>query len=155
MVAPKQHLLIVYHSQSGHTEAASRAVEEGGVRQLSAKVSRMHASHVSAEDLKHCRALVICSPEYFGYMAGAVKDLFDRTYEEVRDAMSGKAYAVVVCAGNDGLGALASIERIIKGFRMKKVQDHVICRGAVSTEDLSRCRILGETLAAGIELGIY
>lgn len=148
-------LLIVYHSQTGHTEQLSAAVEEGALRVESPRVQRMHAHDVTAEDLLTCRVLVLCSPEYFGYMAGAVKDLFDRTYEPVRERMIGKAYGVVICAGNDGTGALRSIERIIAGFSMRKVQEPIICTGEISEDHREQCRILGQTLAAGIELGIY
>lgn len=148
-------LLIVYHSQSGNTERLARAVEEGALRIQGVCVKRMRAAHVSGEDLKSCRGLVVCSPEYFGYMAGAVKDLFDRTYEEVRDHVTGKSYCVVICAGNDGSGALGSIERIVLGYRLKKVQEPVIYRGEVTEPDLENCRTLGETIAAGLDLGIY
>ena len=148
-------LLIVYHSQSGNTEAFAKAVESGASAIAEVIVTRKSASATTADDLKKCGTLVICSPEYFGYMAGAVKDLLDRTYEEVRDTMFGKSYGIVVCAGNDGTGAVKSIERIIAGFRMKKVQEPIICRGEISSEDLSKCRLLGRTLAAGIDLGIY
>jgi flavorubredoxin len=88
-------------------------------------------------------------------MAGAVKDLFDRTYEEVRENMMGKSYSVVICAGNDGTGALKSIERIVAGWILKKVQEPVFCRGPVTEEALSKCKELGHTLAAGIAFGIY
>jgi multimeric flavodoxin WrbA len=148
-------LLIVYHTQLGNTERLAEAVEQGALRIQGVRVQRMRAGLVSGEDLKSCRALVICSPEYFGYMAGAVKDLFDRTYEEVRDHVIGKSYSVVICAGNDGTGALRSIERIAAGYRLKRVQDPVICRGEVSEPDLESCRELGQTIAAGLDLGIY
>jgi multimeric flavodoxin WrbA len=148
-------LLIVYHSQSGHTEQLAAAVEEGARRVESADVRRMKAREVTADDLRDCRALVLCSPEYFGYMAGALKDLFDRTYEAVRDQMIARPYAIVVSAGNDGTGALLSIERIIAGFRMRKVQEPILWKGEISESSLELCRVLGQTLAAGIELGIY
>ncbi len=148
-------LLIVYHTQSGNTERLAEAVERGALRIQGIRVRRVRAGLVSGEDLKSCQALVICSPEYFGYMAGAVKDLFDRTYEEVREHVNGKSYSVVICAGNDGTGALNSIERIIAGYRLKKVQDPLICRGEVTESVLDSCRELGQTIAAGLELGIY
>lgn len=148
-------LLIVYHSQSGNTDTLSRAIEEGAARVHDVAVKRMRASATTVDDLMNCKVLVICTPEYFGYMAGAVKDLFDRTYEEVRTYMLGKSYAVVVCAGNDGSGALTSVERIIAGFRMKRVQEPIIFRGEISFDDESKCSRLGETLAAGIDLGIF
>lgn len=148
-------LLIVYHTQSGNTEMLAKAVEQGSLRVEGVCVQRMKAGLVSAEDLKSCRALVICSPEYFGYMAGAIKDLFDRTYEQVREHVIGKSYCVVICAGNDGTGALNSIERIIAGYRLKRIQEPVICRGQLTESDLDSCRELGQTIAAGLELGIY
>ncbi len=148
-------LLIVYHSQSGNTDLLSRAVEEGALREKGAHVRRIAACKAAADDLSNCRVLVICSPEYFGYMAGAIKDMFDRTYEQVRERMVGKSYSVVICAGNDGAGALLSIERIVAGFKMKKVQEPLISRGPVSVEMLVKCQELGHTLAAGMIFGIY
>lgn len=148
-------LLIVYHSQSGNTELLSEAVEEGALKVAGSHVRRIRAALATGEDIRTCRVLVICSPEYFGYMAGAVKDLFDRTYEHVREHTTGKSYAVVICAGNDGSGALNSILRIIAGYKLRRVQEPIIVRGAVIESALEECRTLGETLAAGIELGIY
>jgi multimeric flavodoxin WrbA len=150
-----ENLLIVYHSQSGNTARLSAAVEAGARTVTGIDVRRVHASDVTAEHVKKCRAMVICSPEYFGYMAGAVKDLFDRTYEHVRGHVGGKSYAVVISAGNDGSGALTSIERIVTGWRLRRVQEPIICRGPVSEEILDACRTLGQTLAAGMDLGIY
>src|SRR5208283_2890999 len=97
-------LLIVYHSQTGNTERLAIAVEQGAREIIGIEVQRLPASKVTAVDLKKCRILVISSPEYFGYMSGAIKELFDRTYEEIREFTMGKPYAVVISAGNDGTG---------------------------------------------------
>jgi multimeric flavodoxin WrbA len=155
MTKAPEGLLIVFHSQSGNTELLACAVEEGALSVEPVNVRRLSATRVNAEDLRMCRALVICSPEYFGYMAGAVKDLFDRTYEELKEIAVGKPYAVVISAGNDGTGALSSIERIVRGYRFRKVQESIICRGEVVSSSLVLCRELGKTLAAGLDLGIY
>ena len=129
---------------------------EHGAREISGvQAQRLRASRVTTEDLIQCRVLVICSPEYFGYMSGAVKDLFDRTYEESRDFTAGRPYAIVISAGNDGTGALNSIERIAAGYRLRKIQDPVVARGPIAPSILDQCRELGKTLAAGIDLGIY
>jgi multimeric flavodoxin WrbA len=148
-------LLIVYHSQSGNTERLAHAVEEGARFVSAVRTKLIRASLASGQDLKASRAVAFCSPEYFGYMAGAVKDFFDRTYEDVREHVTGKSYALVICAGNDGSGALSSIERIIKGLRMRRVQEPIVCQGNVSEDMLGKCRELGQILANGIELGIY
>ena len=152
---PDNTLLIVYHSQSGNTLRLASSVRDGARRVEGVTVRLEQAAHVDGELLRDSRVLVVCSPEYFGYMAGAIKDLFDRTYDEVRPHVAGKPYAVVISAGNDGTGALASIERIIAGYRFRKVQEPIICCGEVTDEALNKCRGLGETLAAGMDLGIY
>lgn len=149
------NLLIVYHSMSGTTDRLSKAIEDGALKVHGVKIIRKQAFSVTVEDLVQSRTIVICSPEYFGYMAGAIKDLFDRTYEAVREKMFGKSYSILICAGNDGTGALSSIERIIAGFKMKRVQEPIINRGKISQEILAKCSELGQTLAAGMDLGIY
>lgn len=130
-------------------------MEQGARLVPQVQTTRKRAAEATSQDLKACQALVICSPEYFGYMAGAVKDLFDRTYEQVREHASGKSYAVLISAGNDGTGALNSIMRIATGYRFKQVQEPLICQGPVTESHLAQCRTLGQTLAAGIDLGIY
>ena len=69
--------------------------------------------------------------------------------------MAGKSYSVVICAGNDGTGALMSIERIVAGFKLKRVQEPIVSRGGALEEALAKCRELGQTLAAGMAFGIY
>ncbi len=115
------------------------------------------ASDTTAQDIRDCNAIVICSPEYFGYMAGAIKDFFDRTYEELKDdaATYKKSYCVVISAGNDGSGALNHIERICKGYRFKKVQHPIVCKGPITQEMLTRCLDLGMTIAEGVKAGVF
>ena len=116
-------ILIVYHSQSGNTEKMARAVA-GGARSIeNVTVVLKNASQATLDDLLHCDGLAVGSPEYFGYMAGRVKDFFDRTYEPARGRREvlKKPYVAFISAGNDGRGALASIERISLGYPLKKV----------------------------------
>ena len=131
-------VLIVYHSQSGNTERLARAVEQGVLKTKNVQAVLKRAVNATAQDIRDCNAIVLCSPEYFGYMAGAMKDFFDRTYEELKDdaAIYKKSYCVVISAGNDGTGALNHIERICKGYRFKKVQHPIICKGQVTQEML-------------------
>lgn len=150
-------ILIVYHSQGGNTQKMAAAVAEGAKEIVEVRVILKKAFDTVEEDLIACDGLVIGSPEYFGTMSGAVKDLFDRTYEKLRGhkRIFRKPYAVFVSAGNDGSGALAHIEKICLGYQFKKVQSPVVSRGPVTETVLSQCRELGRTMAAGCELGIY
>ncbi len=150
-------ILIIFHTQTGNTEKLARAVAKGVDETGHVRAVCKRAADATAQDLKECSAFVICSPEYFGYMAGGVKDFFDRTYEELKDdpTVQKKPYAVVVSAGNDGSGALNHIERICRGYRLKKVQEPILCKGKVTEEVLARCVEIGSTIAEGINAGIF
>ena len=150
-------ILIVYHSQAGHTESMAQAVAQGAGEIENSVVLMKRAQEATAEDLMECDGLVIGSPEYFGYMAGAIKDLFDRTYEKVKGQkrIYRKPFVIFISAGNDGRGALDHIERICRGFRFKRAQNPVISRGAVTEEILEKCREIGRVMAAGCEAGIF
>lgn len=150
-------ILVVFHSQSGNTEKLARAVARGVTDTENATVILKRAREADARDIRHCNAIVICSPEYFGYMSGAVKDFFDRTYEELKEDKKAlkKPYCIVISAGNDGTGALTHIERICKGYRFRKIQHPIVCKGPVTTETEDKCYELGRTIAEGVNLGIF
>jgi multimeric flavodoxin WrbA len=150
-------ILIVYHTQSGNTLKMAEAVVRG-VRAIEGIRFHLKEALKTAEaDLIACDGLIIASPEYFGYMAGAVKDLFDRTYERLRghQRIFRKPYAVCISAGNDGQGALANIEKICLGFQFKKIQPPIVAKGPITADILADCEELGQTIAAGCEAGIY
>lgn len=150
-------ILVLYHSQTGHTEQMANAVARGVDSIEGCRAVLKKAGQANLEDLAACHGVAFGSPENFGYMSGMLKDFFDRTYEQARgrNDVFKKPYVVFISAGNDGTGALASIERILLGYQLKKVFDPVIARGEVTEEDLARCRELGQTIAAGCEAGIY
>jgi len=151
------HILVKFHSQTGNTERMAQAVAAGVAQARNARASLKKALETTARDIRDCDAVVFCSPEYFGYMSGAMKDLFDRTYEELKNdpRTVKKPYCIVISAGNDGSGAVRHIERICKGYRFRKVQNPVICKGPVTADMLAHCRELGETIAEGINARIF
>ncbi len=152
-----KHLLIVYHSQTGNTERMAQAVLEGasdpdidGV-----EMRFLRASDAGVEDLLWANGLLLGTPENFGYMSGALKDFLDRTFYPVEGKIDNLPYAVFISAGNDGTGAVAAIQRIARGYPFREVHEPVIARGEVTEQDLERCRALGATLAAGLDVGIF
>ena len=150
-------ILVLYHSQGGNTRRLAEAVAEGAASIDGVQVRLKRADEADLDDLTGCDGLAIGSPEYFGYMAGRVKDFFDRTYEKARGhpKVFKKPYVVFISAGNDGSGALNHIERIALGYQFKKVYDPVVNKGPVTDETLAACRLLGQTIAAGCDAGIY
>jgi multimeric flavodoxin WrbA len=150
-------ILITYHSQSGNTEQMALAVAKGAREIAGTTVIINRAFDTRVEDLIACDGLVIGSPEYFGYMAGAVKDLFDRTYEVLRghQRIFRKPVAMFVSAGNDGSGALRNLERMCIGYQFKKVHEAIVSKGPITDATLSHCEELGRIMAAGCGTDIF
>jgi len=135
----------------------AQAVARGVNSIENARATLKEAMETSLDDLLGCDGLVLGSPEYFGFMAGAMKDLFDRTYYQARGRKEvfKKPYVVFISAGSDGHGALRSIERICVGYQLKKVYEPVIATGEIDETVLKLCEELGRVIAAGCEAGIY
>ncbi len=115
------------------------------------------ADQAGVNDLLSCDGIAIGSPEYFGYMSGIVKDFFDRTYEPLqgKSEIFKKPYIVFISAGNDGTGALLSIERIVSGYPLKQVHEPIVAKGKITNDALDACKEMGKTIAAGCQLRIF
>lgn len=150
-------ILVIYHSQSGNTKLLAEAVAAGAASIEDTEVVLKAAGDATLEDLTRCDGIAIGSPEYFGYMAGMIKDFFDRTYEPARERpeVFKKPYVLFISAGNDGRNTRDQIERICLGYPFTKVYEPLIVRGVPDEQSLEKCRELGQTLAAGCDLGIY
>jgi multimeric flavodoxin WrbA len=151
-----KHLLLIYSSQTGHTEAMVQAVRSG-IAEFADEVELrcMHALNAGLDDLLWAQGLLIGTPENFGYMSGAVKDFFDRTYYPAQGKVTGLPYAIFVNAENDGTGAVKAIERIALGYGWSKVADAVIAKGELNEQTRTSCAELGQTLAAGLSCGVF
>lgn len=152
-----KHLLIVFHSQSGTTARMAEAVIRGansadidGV-----EVRARPALEADAEDMLWADAFILGTPENFGYMSGAMKYFLDRVYYACEGKLNGRSYALFVRAGNDGTGAISSMQRILAGLAVKEVQEAVLVAGEFDESRLDDCEQLGQTLAAGLEAGVF
>jgi multimeric flavodoxin WrbA len=156
-MSAKKHLLIVYHSQSGTTAQMANAVIRGAQHPdiTNVDVRACTALEATAGDLLWCDAFILGTPENFGYMSGAMKYFLDRSFYDCVDRIDGRPYALFVRAGNDGVGAITSMQRILKGLSVREVQEPVLIAGEFDTARLVACEELGMTIAAGCETGIY
>ena len=139
-------VLILYYSRSGRTEALAHSVAEGveSVEGTLAKVKRVDFATVN--DFISCDAVAFGSPNYFSYMAGLMKDFFDKSLS-IREKVTGKPSVAFTSGGGASESALLSLERMISSFRLEKVADGVVTQGEPTEENLRACRRLGETLA--------
>ena len=152
-----RHLLVVYHSRSGGTQALADAVIAGAtddeVDDVDVRVKG--AFDARTEDLRWCDGVLLGTPENFGYMSGALKDFFERIYYSLLDETRGLPYALFVKGGHDGEGAIRSVERIVTGLGWKSVLAPVLVVGDIDSAALERCHELGITFAAGLEAGVF
>ena len=139
-------VLIVYHTQSGNTEAMAKAISEGA-KTAGATVVLKKASEAGVDDLLSADVVAIGTPNYFGYMAGMVKDFFDRVWATIREKMANKPYAAFGSKGGGGAQAIESVERICDGLKMAKVVPSVVATRKPTAEVLAECRDLGKRLA--------
>ena len=148
-------LLIVYHTQSGNTGRLAEAVRRGAQAETSVETIMKRAFDTTIDDLLGCNGLLLGTPENFGFMSGALKDFFDRTYYPAEGKTLALPYAIFISAGNDGSGAVRQIERIATGYGWKRVAEPLIVRKEITEENLTHAEELGAALAAGLALGIY
>ena len=87
-------------------------------------------------------------------MAGMIKDFFDRTFVVAEERTIGLPFVLLVCAGNDGRGAITQMERIAAGYKWRQALEHLRIVGPPGEADLQAAEELGHTLAAGTALGI-
>ena len=113
------------------------------------------ALEADADDLLWCDGFVLGTPENFGYMSGAMKVFLDRSYCPCEGKIIGKPYALFVRAGNDGSGAISSMQRILSGLAVREVQAPVLIAGEFDASRLAECEELGLTRAAGLEAGVF
>ena len=159
----EQDLLIIWHSRTGASEAMARAASRGAGE----RARLMAAQDVAAEDILGAGGYLFVCPENLASMSGMMKEMFDRCYYPVLGKIEGRAFATIIAAGSDGEGAQAQIDRIAKGWRLKRVADPVIVNMEAQTpeeilapktvpdERLDECTALGEALAEGLAMGVF
>ncbi len=147
--------MIIYHSQGGKTAQMAQAVLQGARQEQDVEVVMKNAFDADLDDLLWADGLLFGTPENFGYMSGALKDFFDRTFYPAEPHPLNLPYGLFVGASNDGSGAVREVERIALGYPLRKVVEPIIVVGALEQKALAHCEELGLTMAAGMALGIY
>lgn len=152
-----KRLLVIAHTPSPNTLRLKDAVLEGARAGGGDDIEVLWIPPLSAgpADVIKADGIILGTTENLGYMAGALKDFFDRTYYGVLEEKQGLPYGLFIRAGLDGTGTRRAVESIVTGLRWKAIQEPVLCRGDWSEDFAARCRELGMLMAAGLEAGIY
>ncbi|NVD43709.1 flavodoxin family protein [Qipengyuania atrilutea] len=160
MTAP---LLIVWHSRTGASRAMAEAAAEGAGEAADIR----SAAETEPKHILGASGYLFVCPENLATMSGMMKDMFDRCYYPVLGRIEGRAFATIIAAGSDGEGAQAQIDRIAKGWRLKRVAEPLIVNFDAQTPEtiladktvpgdtLAQCREMGEAMAEGLAAGIF
>ncbi|MDI9245997.1 flavodoxin family protein [Marinobacter sp. CHS3-4] len=156
-MADTKQLLIVAHAPSPNTQklrdAVARGAQHEDIEQVEVKV--LAPLDAGPEDVLACDAIILGTTENLGYMNGALKDFFDRTYYSVIEETEALPFAYYIRAGLDGTGTHRAIESITTGLRWRLAQEPLICRGDYRDEFESQCEELGMTMAASLDAGLF
>ncbi len=82
-----KQILVCYYSKSGNTEKVGQAlgdeltrlIKDKGVSNVGVVINKV--TDVSVQEVVDARGVAIGTPDYFSYMAGQVKILFDELWE--------------------------------------------------------------------------
>ncbi len=151
-----KNLLIAAHTPSENTRSLANTL----LHAAKCAPNGVHPELLTPFDidkiaLEKADGIILFTPENFGYMSGALKDMFDRCYYEVIDSKRGTPYCLVVRAGKDGTGTVKAVESITKGLGWKRVQAPLVLQGEYQHERFSaQTRELAQGFAEALEAGI-
>jgi len=138
-------ILIVYHSQTGNTEKLAQAVKQGAEAE-GLEVILKKAGDADLNDLLGCDGYCFGTPDYFSYMAGALKDFFDRTYYPAKGKLTGRPFVCFVSHGGGG-AAVSSLTKMAEKFGLKSCAAPLSAEGKPDKSDLQKAEDLGGKLA--------
>ncbi|WP_293762929.1 NAD(P)H-dependent oxidoreductase [uncultured Aquitalea sp.] len=151
-----KRVLVVHATQTGRTlqlvDALLQGLAEAGDEVVAECLCGLDAG---PEAVLRADALVIATPENFGYMAGGIKDFLDRSFYPLEERTAGLPWLMLVSAGTDGEGAARSVERIVGGLAWRRVMPALLCRGEPDAQMLAQARERGEVLVAGLLSGMW
>jgi multimeric flavodoxin WrbA len=148
-------LLIVYHTQSGSCARLAAAAADGARAEGSVAVTLRRACDAGVADLAAADGLLLVAAENSGSLSGGAKDFLDRVFYPAIERGLVKPYGLLISAGNDGRGAVAQAQRILRGIPFTAAAEPLILRGEVGEEQLAAARDSGTALAAGLGMGIF
>jgi multimeric flavodoxin WrbA len=147
-------LLIVYHTGGAKTAQMAEAVERGAKSEQGVRVVVKRCAEAGPEDVLAADGLILGTPENFGYMSGMMKDFLERIFYPCEGRVAGRPWALFVGAGQDGTGAVNSVERIVTGLRLKRIGEPVVVVKDLQPGQTAALEELGATFAAGLALGV-
>ncbi len=156
-------LAIVWHSRTG----GARAMAGAAIAGAGDCARLLRAGDTGPHDLLAATGYLFVCPENLASMSGEMKEMFDRCYYPLLGRIEGRPYATGIAAGSDGRGAQVQIDRIVTGWRLRRVAEPLIVNFHAQTPEAilapkildevarNRSHELGSAMAEGLRLGIF
>ncbi|MFC6153685.1 flavodoxin family protein [Nocardioides yefusunii] len=156
-------LLLVQHCPTAATRRLGDAVLAGARHPdlEGVVVVVREALDATADDVLAANAVVLGTPANFGYMSGALKHFFDRSFLALGGALdadgsgsTGPAsgprvpWALWVHGNYDTVGAVRSVESLVAALPWRRAAPPLALTGEVTEDHEARAFELGATLAA-------
>lgn len=143
-------VLVVHHAPSPRLQRILEALVTGLAHPEldEVRVESVPALATTDDHVLRADGYVLLTPANFGYMSGALKHFFDRTYYTCEGAVSGRPYALCVHGDNDTAGAVNSVERIATGWGLQAVAPAIQLMGEPGREELDTAGEVSATVGA-------
>ncbi|MEP3421126.1 MAG: flavodoxin family protein [Erythrobacter sp.] len=154
-------LLVIWHSRTGASASMAKAAAHHDLARL------VKAPDVTPNDLLSSTGYLFVGPENLGALSGAMKEMFDANYYPVLGKIEGRPYASIIAAGSDGEGAVRQLDRIVTGWRLRRIAEPRIVNFAAQTPEailaekspsnkvLRDCKELGTAMVEGMLTGVF
>ncbi len=145
-------ILVVYHSQQfGNTKELAEALAEGS-REAGAEVELVNTNErrITLEEFMAADGVALGTPDYFSYLAGTIKSLFDDMYlwDQSGQPVKGKRAALFFSHGGGGK-VREPFEYLARRF-FHQVGETLESKRPVSDEAKKKGQALGKELARGL-----
>lgn len=143
-------VLLVHHAPSPRLRRILESLRSGLAHPdlEGIEVESVPALATTDDHVLRAGGYVLLTPANFGYMSGALKHFFDRTYYTCEGAVAGRPYALCVHGDNDTSGAVTSVERIATGWGLRQVAPALQLTGEPGRDDLGGAAEIAATVAA-------
>lgn len=122
----RTHYLVVYFTRKGATFEMAQEIAATLSQEESAVVVVVPSFEVDAQQILACDGLFIGSPCYFDSYAGAIQDLFERTYEAIEDRVAGKLVCLFIAAGDDPKPACVALTRLVQKIGLSVFSEAIL-----------------------------
>jgi NAD(P)H dehydrogenase (quinone) len=120
-------VLVVYHSETGNTEAMARGVAEGAASVAGTAAQIVPVTEVTREQLLSAHAIALGSPTWFGNMSGPMKAFIDGWWLRDRVYLGDKVGGAFATGG----GMYGGKEHVVTSLILAMLGNGMIIAGPV------------------------